>query len=245
MSSGKPRATFPLGPLSHRMLSRQKTAPEAVIFDVDGTLLDSVDVHATSWVDAFHDYGHQVRFEEVRRQIGKGGDQLMPVFMTAEEIDDYGEALEAHRGIVLKERYLPLITPFRGERALFERLRADGKQIALASSANKDELAIYKRIANIEGLIDVETSSDDAERSKPHPDIFRAALERLGGGSPDRMIAVGDTPYDAEAAAKAGMRTIGLLCGGWSAEDLKRSGCVAVYKDPAELLALYAASPLA
>jgi HAD superfamily hydrolase (TIGR01509 family) len=227
------------------MLSRQNTAPQAVIFDVDGTLLDSVDMHAMSWVDAFHDYGHQVRFEEVRRQIGKGGDQLMPVFMTAEEIDKYGEALEAHRGMVLKERYLPLITPFRGVRALFERLRADGKQIALASSAREDELAIYRKIANIEGLIDVETSSDDAKRSKPYPDIFQATLERLGGGSPDRMIAVGDTPYDAEAAAKAGMRTIGLLCGGWSAEDLKRSGCIAVYKDPAELLALYAASPLA
>jgi exonuclease III len=107
-SSGKPRATFQRWTLSHCMLSRQNTAPQAVIFDVDGTLLDSVDVNAMSWVDAFHDYGHQVRFEEVRRQIGKGGDQLMPVFMTAKEIDEYGEELEAHRGTVLKERYLPL-----------------------------------------------------------------------------------------------------------------------------------------
>jgi HAD superfamily hydrolase (TIGR01509 family) len=197
-----------------------------------------------AWADAFHDYGHRVRFVEVRRQIGKGGDQLMPVFMTGPEIDEYGEELEFHRGIVLKERYLPLITPFRDVRALFERVRADGKQIALASSANKDELAIYKKIANIEGLIDVETSSDDAARSKPYPDIFQAALERLGT-SPDRIISVGDTPYDAEAAGKAGIRTVGLLCGGWAEDDLKQSGCIAVYKDPADLLACYAASPLA
>ena len=93
--------------------------------------------------------------------------------------------------------------------------------------------------------MDVETSSDDASRSKPYPDIFQAALDRLGGIRADRIIAVGDTPYDAEAAAKAGIRTIGLLCGGWSGGDLKRSGCIAVYKDPANLLALYGVSPLA
>jgi HAD superfamily hydrolase (TIGR01509 family) len=227
------------------MISHQKNPPQAVIFDVDGTLLDSVDEHAMAWVDAFHDYGHRVCFEEVRRQIGKGGDQLMPVFMTREEIDEYGESLESERLRIMKDRYLPLIKPFRDVRALLERVRADGKQIALASSATQDDLAAYKRIANIEGLVDVETSSDDAERSKPHPDIFQAALDRLGGLTADRTIAVGDTPYDAEAAAKAGMRSIGLLCGGCSAEDLKRSGCIAVYKDPADLLALYGVSPLA
>ncbi len=215
-----------------------------VIFDVDGTLLDSVDLHAMAWLDAFHDYGHEVRFEEVRRQIGKGADQLLPVFMTDEQIESYGEELDFHRGRIFKDRYLALVTPFPDVRALFERLRADGKQIGLASSASKDDLATYRRIANIAGLTDADTSTDDAERSKPCPDIFQAARERLGGGSPDRMIAVGDTPYDAEAAAKAGLRTIGLLCGGWSEEELKRSGCIAVYKDPAELLARCAASPL-
>ena len=224
---------------------RHNTAPEAVIFDVDGTLLDSVDLHAKSWVEAFHFYGHRVRFEDVRRQIGKGGDQLMPVFMTAREIDEYGQDLERQRGRILKRWYLPLIMPFRDVRGLFERVRADGKQIALASSASKDELEIYKKIANIEGLVDVETSSDDAERSKPHADIFQAALKRLATTGPERVIAVGDTPYDAEAAGKAGIRTIGLLCGGWAEDDLKRSGCIAVYKDPADLLACYAASPLA
>ena len=189
------------------MISHQKNPPQAVIFDVDGTLLDSVDEHAMAWVDAFHDYGHRVCFEEVRRQIGKGGDQLMPVFMTREEIDEYGESLESERLRIMKDRYLPLIKPFRDVRALLERVRADGKQIALASSATQDDLAAYKRIANIEGLVDVETSSDDAERSKPHPDIFQAALDRLGGLAADRTIAVGDTPYDAEAAAKAGIRS--------------------------------------
>jgi HAD superfamily hydrolase (TIGR01509 family) len=227
------------------MISHQKHPVQAVLFDVDGTLLDSVDEHAMAWVDAFHDYGHQVCFEEVRRQIGKGGDQLMPIFMTREEIDEYGEALESERLRIMKERYLPLIKPFRDVRALLERVRADGKQIALASSATRDDLATYKRIANIEDLVNVETSSDDAKRSKPYPDIFQAALDRLGGLAADRCIAVGDTPYDAEAAAKAGMRSIGLLCGGWSAEDLKRSGCIAVYKDPADLLVLYGVSPFA
>jgi HAD superfamily hydrolase (TIGR01509 family) len=227
------------------MISHQKNPPEAVIFDVDGTLLDSVDEHARAWVDAFHGYGHRVCFEEVRRQIGKGGDQLMPVFMTREEIDEYGEDLDTERGIILKNKYLSLIRPFPDVRALLERVRADGKQVALASSATKDDLAAYKTIANIEDLVDVETSSDDAKRSKPHPDIFQAALDRLGGVRADRTIAVGDTPYDAEAAAKAGIRTIGVLCGGWSREDLTRSGCIAVYKHPADLLALYGSSPLA
>ena len=195
------------------MISHQRNPPQAVIFDVDGTLLDSVDEHAMAWVEAFHDYGHRVSFEEVRRKIGKGGDQLMPVFMTREEIEEYGEPLESERARIMKDRYLPLIRPFRDVRALLERVRADGKQIALASSATRDDLDIYKRIANVEGLVDVETSSDDAKRSKPYPDIFQAALDRLGGLAADRTIAVGDTPYDAEAAAKAGIRSIGPLCG--------------------------------
>lgn len=220
-------------------------APDAVIFDVDGTLLDSVDLHAMAWVDAFSDYGHRIAFDAVRRQIGKGGDQLMPVFLSAREITDHGKPLEEHRGEILKQRYVPQIRPFPKVRALLECVRGDGRRIALASSARQDELEIYKKIADIGDLIDVETSADDAHRSKPCPDIFEAVVERLRGISPDRMIAVGDTPYDAQAAAKAGIATIGLLCGGWSEDDLRRAGCVAVYKGPADLLAHYATSPIA
>ena len=219
--------------------------PQAIIFDVDGTLVDSVDLHARSWVDALRDYGHEVSFDEARRQIGKGGDQLMPVFLSEQELAEKGEALNEHRSRVFKERYMPDVVAFPGVRDLFERLLADGKMIALASSAKQDELQRYEQAARIEGLVHVETSTDDAERSKPEPDIFEAALQRLGDLPPGSVVVVGDTPYDAEAAAKAGLRTVGLLCGGWSEEELKRAGCVAVYRDPADLLAQYDASPLA
>ena len=175
------------------MQSQQET-PEAVVFDVDGTLIDSVDLHAKAWVDALKDYGHEVRFEDVRKQIGKGGDQLLPVFLAKEELDRIGKELEAHRGELFKQRYLDRITAFPAVRDLFQRLIADGKQIALASSAKEDELQAYKKIANIVDLIDAETSSDDADKSKPHPDIFQAALARLGNKSPRRAVVVGDTP---------------------------------------------------
>ena len=219
--------------------------PKAVIFDVDGTLIDSVDLHARAWQDAFRDFGHEIAFEDVRWQIGKGGDQLLPVFLTEEEMNEVGEKLEEHRGRILKERYLSRITPFPGVRELLERLRADGVQIALASSAKADELEKYKELAGIADLVDVETTSDDAERSKPHPDIFQAALRRLDGLQLGDVLVVGDTPYDAEAAGKAGLRTVGLLCGGFPEQSLRDAGCVAVYASPADLLAQYDTSPLA
>ncbi len=116
--------------------------------------------------------------------------------------------------------------------------------MALASSAKADELQKYKDVANITDLIDTETSSDDAEKSKPYPDICEAAMKKLGNVQPDDAIVVGDTPYDVEASRKAGLRCIGLLCGGWSERDLRRAGCIAVYQDPADLLEHYDESPL-
>ncbi len=217
---------------------------KAVIFDVDGTLIDSVDLHAKAWQDAFRDFGHDVDFDVIRSQIGKGGDQLMPVFLSETELAKRGKEIEKHRGEVLRKQYLHRITAFPKVRELFERLQADGRQVALASSAKQDELAKYKEIAGIDDLIQVETSSDDAEKSKPYPDIFQAAMHRLGDMPAGQVLVVGDTPYDAEAAAKAGLRTIGLLCGGFSEESLKKAGCVAIYKDPADLLRHYDQSPI-
>ena len=219
--------------------------PKAIIFDVDGTLVDSVDLHARAWQDAFAEFGHQIALGELRGQIGKGGDQLLPVFLSPDEMEEKGEALEKRRGEILKQRYLGRVTPFPDVRALFERIRADGTRIILASSAKSDELATYKKLAGITDLVDAETSSDDAEKSKPHPDIFEAAVAAIPGLAAADAIVVGDTPYDAEAAAAAGLRSVGMLCGGFPEAGLREAGCIAIYADPAQLLAQYADSPLA
>lgn len=218
---------------------------KAVIFDIDGTLVDSVDLHARAWQEAFAHFGKHFSYERVRSQIGKGGDQLLPVFLSEREIEEFGDELTEYRGELFKREYMPRVVAFPRARELFERIRRDGKRIALASSAKKDELKEYKRIANIEDLVEDEASADDAEKSKPHPDIFEAALAQLGDVKPTEAIVVGDTPYDAEAAGKAGLRTIGLLSGGFPEEDLRAAGCVRIYRDVAELLANYDSSPLA
>ncbi len=219
--------------------------PDAVIFDVDGTLIDSVDLNARAWQDAFREFGHEIPFDKLRGQIGKGGDQLLPVFLSKDELDATGEALNKRRSEIFQQRYLPQIKPFPMVRELLLRIQQDGMRVALASSANEEELAAYKKAAHIEDLLQAETSTDDAEKSKPEPDIFEAAMRHLGGADPKQVMVIGDTPYDAEAAGKAGLRTVGVLCGGWPEDTLKRAGCVATYRDPADLLAQYDASPLA
>jgi HAD superfamily hydrolase (TIGR01549 family) len=216
-----------------------------VIFDVDGTLVDSVDLHARAWQEAFEHFGKRFDYERVRYQIGKGGDQLMPVFLSEDELDEFGEELEEYRGQLFKRDYLPRVKGFPAVRELFERVGREGLQIALASSAKADELKTYKKIADIEDLVEEETSADDAEKSKPHPDIFEAALERLGGTRPSEAVVVGDTPYDAQAAGKLSLRTIGVLCGGFPEAELRHAGCTDIYRDPADLLARYDTSPLA
>ena len=208
----------------------------AVIFDIDGTLLNSVDLHAKAWVEAFRHFGVETKEAEVRSQIGKGGDQLMPVFLSKERIEKDGKEIESYRSDLFKREYLDKVKPFPAVRPLFERIRREGLTVALASSGKKDEVKHYQELLGIADLIDVATSSDDADRSKPHPDIFQAAIDKLDGIAPEDMIVVGDTPYDAEAADKAGLRTIGVLCGGFPESDLKGAGCVAIYRDPQHLL---------
>jgi HAD superfamily hydrolase (TIGR01509 family) len=217
--------------------------PKAIIFDIDGTLIDSVDAHAQAWCDTLAEFGHPVSFGDVRGQIGKGGDQLMPVYLSPLEVEFQGDAIGQFRSNLFQSRYLDTLKPFPQVRALFERLTADGIRIALASSAKGDELDAYKRIAGIEDLIHLEVSFDDAEKSKPAPDIFQAALRRLGNIPPADILAVGDAPYDAEAAGKAGLRTIGVLCGGFPEADLRAAGCIAIYDSPTDLLARYETLP--
>lgn len=217
---------------------------KGVIFDIDGTLVDSVDLHAQAWAATFEKYGKKIDFKDVRRQIGKGGDQLLPVFFSQKELTEFGGEMEKYRSDLFKRDYLPRVKGFPKTRELFERIKKDGKQIVLASSAKSDEVGMYKKLARIEDLIKGETSADDVEKSKPHPDIFAAALKELGNPPIKEIIVVGDTPYDAEAAGKINLLTIGVLCGGWTEEELRQAGCMAIYRDPADLLARYEESPL-
>jgi HAD superfamily hydrolase (TIGR01549 family) len=152
-----------------------------------------------------------------REQIGKGADQLLPVFFSNEELSEFGVQLEEYRAELFKQAYLPRVTAFPKVRELFRKLVGDGNRIVLASSGSKEEIAHYKKLARIEDLVAAETSADDVERSKPYPDIFAVALSRLGINN-DEALVVGDTPYDAEAASGAGTAAAGVLSGGFAEE---------------------------
>ena len=217
----------------------------AVIFDVDGTLVDTNDLHAASWADAFRRFGHDIPQDRIRHEIGKGGDTLTPALLPREVVDRQGKDIEAFRKDLFMREYLPRARAFPEVPALFRRIRAAGQKIVLASSSSAEEVERYKEIAGIADLVDAATTKDDAEHSKPFADIFRAALERLAPIPAEEAIVVGDTPYDAEAAQKAGLRAVGLLCGGFPQDELRRSAFVALYRDPADLLANYESSPLA
>jgi HAD superfamily hydrolase (TIGR01509 family) len=217
--------------------------PRAALFDVDGTLIDSVDLHARAWHEAFLKFGHNVSFEQARSQIGKGGDKLIPEFLSEAQQNEHGEEIKEWRGKLFKSKYLPLVRPFSAVPELLQRVRDEGMRVAIASSAKKDELETYLDIACITKLVDVTTSSEDVTEPKPAPDIFQVALQRLDINAHE-AIAIGDTSYDAQAAAKAGITTIGFLSGGFPEADLRKSGCVAIYPGPAALLVCFDASPL-
>jgi HAD superfamily hydrolase (TIGR01549 family) len=218
---------------------------KAVIFDVDGTLVDSNLEHVEAWREAFAHYGKELSAEEVHDQIGKGGDQLMPVFLSRHEMERFGRDLEHLRIELFTRDYLPGVEPFPRVRDLFERIKNDGLQIALASSAKEAELEQHQQKLGIAEFVDVAICADDADRSKPCPDIFETALARLDGVGPDEAIVVGDTPYDAQAATKAGLKTVGLLSGGFAEDVLRNAGAIAIYRDIADLLDHYEESPLA
>ncbi len=208
----------------------------AVLLDVDGTLIDSNDAHAQSWVDVGEEYGYPIVFEDVRRLIGMGGDKVLPQLTGLLEDSELGAEILERRGQIFRERYLPELNAFPRTRELLERLRADSYELVVASSASEDDLEALLNQAGIADLIARTTSADDAEESKPAPDIIEAALEKARC-EPSEAVMMGDTPYDVLASLRAGVAIVALRCGGW--DDVGLAGALAIYDAPAQVLDLY------
>jgi HAD superfamily hydrolase (TIGR01509 family) len=212
-----------------------------VLLDIDGTLVDSNDAHARAWVQALAEAGRDVPFETVRPLIGMGGDKLLPKVCGLDAAAGEGKRVSERRGEIFLAEYLPRLRPTRGAKELLERLSERGLRLVVASSAKKGELDPLMRLCGADRVCESATSSDDAEASKPDPDILHAALQSLGMPAAQAVM-IGDTPYDIEAARRAGVRVVALRCGGWGDADLQ--GATAVYDDPADLAARLDDSPL-
>jgi HAD superfamily hydrolase (TIGR01509 family) len=228
-----------------RQGSQKRAKVEAVIFDLDGTVVDSNDFHVQAWDLAFQEFGKNFPVAKLRAHIGKGSDHYLPEFLTADEIEKFGYQLDKFRSMLFRTAFLSRIKPFPKVRELFERIKADGKRIALATSSHKADVKNYTDKARITDLVDCQTTADDTDESKPAPDVFQAALDQLDKQA-NAAVAIGDTRFDIEAANRIELKTIGFLCGRAADEQtLRRAGAIAVYQDPADLLEHYDDSPLA
>jgi HAD superfamily hydrolase (TIGR01509 family) len=203
----------------------------AAILDVDGTLVDTNYQHALAWYRAFRQHGVTRPLWEIHRRIGMGGDQLVSSLV--------GEGFEAEHGddVRAAERALylsmiPEVQPLPGAGELLEALHARGHAIVLASSAKPDEIQHYLTLLDAHSVADGWTDSGDVEKTKPEPDLVAAAVEKAGGGP---AVMIGDSTWDCEAAARAGLKTIGVLTGGFSEGELRDAGAVAVFSSLPEL----------
>ena len=214
---------------------------KAVLFDIDGTLVDTNDMHVLAWEEAFAGIGAFFDRHVLHDQIGKGTDMLVPTLcpgLDQAAQDKLGET----EGQIFKAKYRREARPFWRASDLLSHAHGRGQRVMLASSASKTDIEYYLDLLGARDVVEGCTSGDDVKRTKPAPDIFATALRRLSGVSAAEVMVVGDTPYDVEAAASCGIATVALRSGKFS--DASLQGAVAVYDDAAALLADYAHSPL-
>jgi len=205
------------------------------LFDLDGTLVDSNQAHVDSWDRAFRHFGKEFSREKLEANVGKGSDKYLPSFLTDDEIKEFGEELDQYRSDLFRKEYLPEIKPFPGVRELFHFLTESGRKIMLVTSGKEAETKHYLKLLQIETLVSGYTTADDAERSKPAPDIFEQAREKAGASRVETLV-IGDTRFDFEAAARAHLDGIGFHCGGKSEKELCLAGARNVFRDPNDLL---------
>ncbi|MBA2749638.1 MAG: HAD family hydrolase [Tatlockia sp.] len=220
-------------------------AIQGVLLDIDGTLVLSNDAHAQAWVEAFAEYGYEIKFEDVRPLIGMGGDQLIPrILPELSGKEGVGKKAADRRKELIIEKFSAKLAPAPGSRELVQRLKQEGFKLVVASSASSEELSSLLKAAGVEDLLSEEpkTTSNDAEATKPEPDLVQVALSK-GQLQPEQAIMLGDTPYDIQAASKAGVGVIAFRCGDF--DDSQLADALAIYDDPADLLEHYDFSPLA
>ena len=208
---------------------------KAILFDIDGTLVDSNDFHADAWVQVFAEAGHVIDRRRVRGQIGKGGDTFVPSLLPDLPGNEQQKLADAH-GEVFKSRYLDQTKPFPGAHDLIAAVKVAGLKAAIASSASQNELKHYLDLLGVRELVDASTTADDVGTSKPAPDLVAVACEKLGV-APTEALFVGDTPYDIESGTTAGVATVAVLSGGFDRGSL--TGARAVYDNVAALLAAW------
>ena len=214
---------------------------ETVIFDVDGTLIDSNAAHAETWAQALTEHGVPRDAARIRPLIGMGSDKLLPT-LGLEDGSPLGHAVAQRKKALFDER-LPKLQPTRGARDLLTFLQQESKSLVVATSGSDDEMDALLEQAGVRDLIPRRASKDDAGRSKPDPDVVLASLKR-SSGRPQTSVMVGDTPYDIEAARRAGVALLALRCGGhWTDRDL--GAAMAIFDDPADLLARWRVSTTA
>jgi HAD superfamily hydrolase (TIGR01549 family) len=211
---------------------------DAVIFDMDGTLVDTNAIHVESWRRAFHRLGLEIDEDRIMAEIGKGGDMLVPSILDEEAEAAHGEELRDY----CCQEFLSMagsqsIQAFPSATELLQSLREHGIKTAIATSATQEHLDAIQRSAgyDFQGAVDAVVTATDAEKSKPEPDIVLAAVEKLGVAK-ERCIMIGDTPHDAEACRRAGVSFVGLTGGGHSRETLEEAGAVSVWQDTADLI---------
>jgi len=205
---------------------------EAALLDVDGTLIDSNYHHAIAWYRAFRRHDVVLPMWRIQRAIGMGGDQLVPALAGKEVDGERGDDIRAARDEIYNSGLIDEVAPLEGARELIADLKGHGLRVVLASSSPKDELERYLDLLDGRDLADGWTTKDDVERTKPAPDLILAALEKAKTTS---AVMVGDTPWDVEAATRAGVETVCVITGGWSKQELREAGAVAVFESVEEL----------
>ncbi|HTX09466.1 MAG TPA: HAD family hydrolase [Solirubrobacteraceae bacterium] len=203
------------------------------ILDIDGTLVDTNYHHAIAWYRAFRQHGIVLPIWRIHRHLGMGGDQLVGAITDERTEQEQGDDIRGAEK-TLYFQFIEEVEPMAGSRELIEQLKSRGHAVVLASSAKADEVDHYLDLVDARDLADAWTTSADVESTKPAPDLVSAALQRVGG-SPDDGVMVGDTPWDVEAAAKAGVGTIAVRTGGFGVDELREAGAAAVFESVTEL----------